>query len=349
MPNHVTNIIRLSGDGEKIAQMLEEIKYDDIGLGSIDFNKIIPMPEDLNIEESSVMIRGYDQYKQFIDVYTLYGSQNTDNLLNIPIENEDIFLRARKDIKSDEFALGKKAFQNEQKYGARSWYDWCIQNWGTKWNSYGYEDNLNYNAHPDSVRFETAWSAPHPVLEQLAGMHPDIEFEHKWADEDIGQNCGSRTYKNGIIAEEYCPGSNKEAIEFACAVKGYESPIDIGYALNSSQTDYINVWSEEYEAIYICGHPALFSDSRINDKNVPYGLYRYDLRHSDDGSRFVTVEPNVRVNFGGSIITAEKIDFGEKGFAELSEENSPNFLGYSVTVQSFMQGDFDDGMKEMKL
>ena len=94
MPNHVTNIIRLSGDSEKIAQMLEEIKYDDVGLGSIDFNKIIPMPEDLNIEESSVMIRGYDQYKQFIDVYTLFGTQNTDNLLNIPIENEDIFLRA---------------------------------------------------------------------------------------------------------------------------------------------------------------------------------------------------------------------------------------------------------------
>lgn len=48
MPNHVVNRINLEGDKEKIAEMLNAIKSEDYGIGSIDFNKIIPMPESLN-------------------------------------------------------------------------------------------------------------------------------------------------------------------------------------------------------------------------------------------------------------------------------------------------------------
>ena len=40
MPNHITNIIRATGDSLKIQQMLETIKNDDYGIGTIDFNKI---------------------------------------------------------------------------------------------------------------------------------------------------------------------------------------------------------------------------------------------------------------------------------------------------------------------
>ncbi len=45
MPNHVTNILRVSGDPEIVRVMFEAIKNNEIGLGSIDFNKVIPIPE----------------------------------------------------------------------------------------------------------------------------------------------------------------------------------------------------------------------------------------------------------------------------------------------------------------
>lgn len=45
MPNHVTNILVISGDDEQRQAMFEAIKDDKFGLGSIDFNKVIPMPE----------------------------------------------------------------------------------------------------------------------------------------------------------------------------------------------------------------------------------------------------------------------------------------------------------------
>lgn len=49
MPNHVENHISLQGDPKKIRSMLEAIKSDELGIGSVDFNKIIPMPESLTI------------------------------------------------------------------------------------------------------------------------------------------------------------------------------------------------------------------------------------------------------------------------------------------------------------
>lgn len=65
MPNHVENIIALKCDERKIREMLEAIKNDDYGLGTVDFNKIIPMPESLNIEAGSRTDRGLKAYSDF--------------------------------------------------------------------------------------------------------------------------------------------------------------------------------------------------------------------------------------------------------------------------------------------
>lgn len=76
MPNHVVNHISLQGDPEKIRSMLETIKSDEHGIGSVDFNKIIPMSKSLDIEASSRTDRGLKVYRDFIDVYTLARTMN---------------------------------------------------------------------------------------------------------------------------------------------------------------------------------------------------------------------------------------------------------------------------------
>lgn len=45
MPNHVTTILTVGGDKARRLAMFEAIKSDEYGLGSIDFNKVIPMPD----------------------------------------------------------------------------------------------------------------------------------------------------------------------------------------------------------------------------------------------------------------------------------------------------------------
>ena len=53
MPNYVKNKVRFNGSDKDIKAMLKTIKSDELGLGTIDFRKIIPMPEDLMIESGS--------------------------------------------------------------------------------------------------------------------------------------------------------------------------------------------------------------------------------------------------------------------------------------------------------
>lgn len=348
MPNHVVNHISLQGDPEKIRSMLETIKSDEHGIGSVDFNKIIPMSKSLDIEAGSRTDRGLKVYRDFIDVYTLAGTMNMDKLRNIPVESEEIFLRQRTDIRRDEWELGKAAWRNIRDFGAPTWYDWCISNWGTKWNAYGYsEDTIDYHD-GDTLCFQTAWSAPHPILEKLTQMFPDIMLEHEWADEDIGQNCGRYSYQNGERIEEYYPESEAEAVEFACKLWDYD-PLDLDLCLNSEGTKYIHLELEEYQQIELLGKPALFTNARLTDADIPQGLYCYHLRHSDDGGRFCSVKPRVGVNHGGSVITKEPIDFGKQGYISFTEDTEPNFTGGEQTLGEFLKSDAPQESEVMNL
>ena len=187
MPNHVQNVISLEGKPEAIRQMLERIKNDEYGIGTVDFNKIILMPK---------------------NIYT--------------------------------GALGRKEMAV---YGKNNWYDWSIRNWNTKWNAYGYDRDTDYSK-SEQLLFFTAWTAPHPVMEKLSELFPEIEFVHEWADEDLGMNCGRRAYYGGERTEEYTPESEKESIEFACSVWG-GTPEDMGYVFDSQSGRYEYAGIEE--------------------------------------------------------------------------------------------------------
>ena len=46
-----------------------------------------------------------------------------------------------------------------------NWYDWCCDNWGTKWNAY---DGQSVGEHDAGIGFYTAWGPPTPVIVELA-------------------------------------------------------------------------------------------------------------------------------------------------------------------------------------
>ncbi len=98
--------------------------------------------------------------------------------------------------------------------------------------------------------------------------------------------------------------------------------------------------SEEYELIEVEGQTALFTNSRLKQNDLLDGLFLYHLRHSDDGSRFCSIEEKVGVNHGGSVITSEPIDLGENGYVAFTDETEPNFLGESITLEQYMEGDY---------
>lgn len=340
MPNHVENHIEYSGDARHIRTMLESIKTDKYGIGTVDFNKIIPMPESLNIEAGSKTNRGLKAYKEFIDMYTFgrFAEEAEKALENIPVDSENAFLRQRTDIVKEEWELGKIAWQNIRQYGSPTWYEWSVANWGTKWNAYGYDEYTDYSG-CDELTFKTAWSVPHPILKKLSELFPNISFKHQWADEDIGMNCGERSYLGGEITDWFIP-EGIQATEFALKIWCYEPP-ELDLVKNSTGTDYINVENKSYQLIEILGKPALFSNERICPEDIPEGFFCYDLRVSDDGDWFAVAESKVTVNYGGSIITNEPLDLGESGYIPFDEDTEPNFTGEELTIGEFMNSKFE--------
>lgn len=120
----------------------------------------------------------------------------------------------------------------------KGWYDWRISNWGTKWNAYGYTQAIYHNSECLEIGFLTAWTPPHPIVHALSCTYPDLVFAHRWADEDIGNNCGERLYGHGQLLCTYIPETRKESIEYAAEVM-YSKPEDWGLTLNSDSTDYV--------------------------------------------------------------------------------------------------------------
>ena len=97
------------------------------------------------------------------------------------------------------------------------------------------------------------------------------------------------------------------------------------------------ILDEQLQEIEIFDKPGLFSNSRLRDKDVPDGLYRYDLRGSDyDPGQPILVEKTVIVNHAASVLMAEELDLGAGGRLELGEEGL-NFTGGLMTVREFME------------
>lgn len=91
-------------------------------------------------------------------------------------------------------------------------YNWCVENWGTKWNSYGVGVGR-----PDEntlcVDFDTAWSPPLPIIGKLGEMYPNARFELEFREEGMCFE-GGFICENGKVLEswsgEFTPEEEEE-------------------------------------------------------------------------------------------------------------------------------------------
>lgn len=114
------------------------------------------------------------------------------------------------------FADGKK--QGESEY---NWYNFNNAKWGTKWDVAVSDDEkwaeteiTGESATHISYRFNTAWSPPLPVIEELSVQHPELtitleyEEEQGWGGEIVWTEEGS-----SIINEYDIPNSHKDYVD----------------------------------------------------------------------------------------------------------------------------------------
>lgn len=120
------------------------------------------------------------------------------------------------------FAHGLREALNIALYGAPDWYDWRIENWGTKWLPQYTEWERDKTDCMLTIDMETAWSVPEPIIRALSKKYPRATFETSYADEDTGYNCGQMVYKHGQLISEEDFSETDRGISLACEVWGMD-------------------------------------------------------------------------------------------------------------------------------
>lgn len=162
MPNLVYCSLIMQGDQKDI----DHVKLAICGIDEnnfirpIDFNKIIPMPPELNISHDETV-------KQL--AYQKYIRKSVEKHLEIFLKGEG------KHTYLANLQLAEKYYDNYQKYFFMTWHDWCIAHWGTKWNAM-YDDFQEHNTDPTVIHFTTANDPPLPVVNALACIYPHVDF-----------------------------------------------------------------------------------------------------------------------------------------------------------------------------
>lgn len=200
-------------------------------------------------------------------------------------------------------------------------------------NALNVADNLwryEFTAEPDTAD---------AFFKNYVAKNADTRFDSRWLGGLFARNEGERLLgRLGATLTDYGVISARNGHLFEPVP--YDEP-EVKEIKTQAMTD------EKLEVIEILDRKALFSNGRLLPEEIPEGLYAYDLRHSDDGSRFCSVEPKVGVNHGGTILLKEVLDFGEQGYIALDDDTEPNFTGEEMTAEEFAEEETLDESMQM--
>ena len=80
-------------------------------------------------------------------------------------------------VSSDSGAMELDAMKLMPPPGGVYDYDWCVENWGSKW------EPIELKLEGTTMTFDSAWSPPIGVYAALQERVPEATFEAYWADE----------------------------------------------------------------------------------------------------------------------------------------------------------------------
>ena len=243
MPNNITNQITFGSDSTALAafqQMLHDMRMEGQPLGSFDFNKLLPMPKELDVEAGTRTDQGLKLVREYHHALADLEQQK-------PVLAPKDYAAALRQCKGlyrkkrmadpETWALGERAYSNIQRFGSPTWYEWCNRNWGTKWNAYQHHP-LREDDH--TMVFCTAWDSVPKIVALLSRKYPEQAITYRWADEDIGHNVGELTLKDGEVMDRNIPeNGSREACEMAAEIMEVDlSDYDLHLTTDGSSYEY---------------------------------------------------------------------------------------------------------------
>ena len=196
MPNHVTNKLFLKGSEGDIKRLVEIVGGDG---EAFNVNRFFPMPEKLKATSSPARIISDDEYSDWLKRKKSGKLTPYEEMSNGPLTQE----------MSDNL---------KRVYGHDNWYDWALDNWGSKWGSYDSE----YDEELGVFTFLSAWDPPARAIMRLSKLFPHVELKLHYADEAFGYNTGECIFKAGRLVSQYTPETGIDSYIFAMTINGDE-------------------------------------------------------------------------------------------------------------------------------
>lgn len=173
MPNWVENDLYFQGkEVKKILAFIANKEKETV----FDFDKVIPYPEPYRSMDERV--------ENFRDELVSAGDD--------PVSRQIIVKKYG--ATSDDYFGGLKDGFNS------GGYEWCIENWGTKWNA---KEAWIIVQSKDEVQltFDTAWSPPLPIIKRLSELFPEHTFVLNYYEGLMGFQ-GTYEVINGQVMED---------------------------------------------------------------------------------------------------------------------------------------------------
>lgn len=196
-------------------------------------------------------------------------------------------------------------------------------------------DALDIIKHINEYEFAPEYEYPEDYFKEYLKMYLNPRFDSAWLDTLLLRNEGGELQERlGAMHTRYGLISARNCSLYTLCKRNAQYYLD-----------------DKFDAVEVCDVKGVFTYERIAKQDVPEGLYKYDLRYSDEIGEFTSIEKNVIVNHGGTVLLKEQLDLGPDGVIEFNEETSPNFLGYEETPRELLaetEQEEIDGIGEIK-
>lgn len=182
------------------------------------------------------------------------------------------------------------------------------------------KDALDVIKHINEYEFAPEYEYPEDYFKEYLKMYLNPRFDSAWLDTLLLRNEGGELQERlGAMHTRYGLISARNCSLYTLCKRNAQYYLD-----------------DKFDAVEVCDVKGVFTYERIAKQDVPEGLYKYDLRYSDEIGEFTSIEKNVIANHGGTVLLKEPLDLGANGGIEFDEETSPNFLGYEETPRELL-------------
>ena len=178
MPNWCENEVTISGKASELVRFKEHVRGKSAHnqTVSFSFHEILPMPNDLRGTSSPASIVTKKQYDDWMK--SAYEKRRQQELeVDYTVDMEIIDGRPITEAMSNRFI---------KKYGSDNWYDWSVDNWGTKWDNN--EDSVSFSEDSENLYydFDTAWEPPQGIYNALAKEFPTLDITWQYEEPSMG-------------------------------------------------------------------------------------------------------------------------------------------------------------------